>query len=284
MSVAAKPILAEPDQRYWRRKANRRVRKARLTQRFGRWSLMALAFAVVGAALFQAGSSAVESAKTRAGLAVESIVIHGTQHGTADAVRGLLTHLKGQSLLDLNLYHVATLAETDPWVLGATAKRVLPGVLEITVTERTPAAVARIEGADWLVGAQGWVVTEKVAGSFDSLPLLTGLDGFEGTALEQALLRGVTALGALRQEAGSWVDGVAAVDLSQGDRLALRTIDPGPLLLLDPEQVPRNLTAYLELRREIGRRAGPVNYVDLRWKDRITVRPDSSVAPLTEEG
>jgi len=60
MSVAAKPILAEPDQRYWRRKANRRVRKARLTQRFGRWSLMALAFAVVGVALFQAGSSAVE--------------------------------------------------------------------------------------------------------------------------------------------------------------------------------------------------------------------------------
>jgi len=211
-------------------------------------------------------------------------VIHGSQHGSPDAVRGRLTHLKGQSLLDLNLYRVATLAEADPWVLEATAKRVLPGVLEITVHERTPVAVARIEGAEWLVDTEGWVVDERMAGSFAALPLLTGLEGFEETSLEQALLRGVTALKTLREEAGSWVDGVAAVDLSQGDRLALRTIDPGPLLLLDPEQVPRNLNAYLELRREIGRHAGLVNYVDLRWKDRITVLPEVSVDPVMEEG
>ena len=65
MSLAAKPILAEPDQRYWRRKANRRVRKARMTRSFGRWSLMALAFGVVGVALFQASSAAVDSRTSR---------------------------------------------------------------------------------------------------------------------------------------------------------------------------------------------------------------------------
>lgn len=284
MSTAATPILAEPDQRYWRRrKSNRRVRKARLTRSLGRWSLMALAFAVVGAALFQAGSTAVRRVKTRAGLAVERIVIRGSERGSADSIHGRLAQLEGQSLFDLNLYRVAALAESDPWVARATAKRVLPGVLEISVTERVPAAAARIDGIDWLVDDQGWILAERTQEEFGALPLLTGLDALEGPALEFALRRGVEALAALRHETGNWVDGVAALDLAQGDRIALHTIDPGPMLLLDPERVPRNLTAYLELRVEIGHRAGPVEYVDLRWKDRITVLPDSSVDPVMED-
>ena len=54
--------------------------------------------------------------------------------------------------------------------------------------------------------------------------------------------------------------------------------------LLDPERVDRNLNHYLELRREIARRTGPsLQYVDLRWQDRIAVMPAVRTT-LTEGG
>jgi hypothetical protein len=53
----------------------------------------------------------------------------------------------------------------------------------------------------------------------------------------------------------------------------VRTVDPGPAILLDPDRVERNLNRYLELRREIARRAGRLEYVDLRWRERISVMP-----------
>ncbi len=71
--------------------------------------------------------------------------------------------------------------------------------------------------------------------------------------------------------------------LGSPDRIAVRTFDPGPLILLDPRDVDRNLNRYLELRREIARRAGPLEYVDLRWHDRITVMPAAN-DPRKEDG
>ena len=43
--------------------------------------------------------------------------------------------------------------------------------------------------------------------------------------------------------------------------------------MLDPRRIERNVEQYIKLRREIEHRAGTLDYVDLRWRDRIAVRP-----------
>jgi len=55
--------------------------------------------------------------------------------------------------------------------------------------------------------------------------------------------------------------------------VALRTAAEEPQLLLDPDRVEQNLDPYLELREAIARRVGDADYVDLRWRDRISVMP-----------
>ena len=42
-----RPVLADLDQKYWRRKANQRVRKQRLTKKLVGWSGIALANALI---------------------------------------------------------------------------------------------------------------------------------------------------------------------------------------------------------------------------------------------
>ena len=80
------------------------------------------------------------------------------------------------------------------------------------------------------------------------------------------------------------IGGVARLDFSRRDRVAVATVDPGPAILLDPDRVERNLVRYLELRGEIVRRTGPLESVDLRWQDRIAVVPASRQRRLKEDG
>jgi cell division septal protein FtsQ len=268
-----KPVVAEPDQHYWRRKANRRVRKARLTRSLRRWSLIAMALTIIGAALFQAGSHAVERIKEHGGLSIDRVEIEGAVRGGADSIRNRLASYVGQNIVDVNLYDVAAVATSDPWVLDASAKRILPRTLRVTVDERHPAAIAVIDGDSYVVDTTGYVVAPLKRGEFEHLPVFSGFDGFDRRRLAATLGRGVRTLARLQSSAGSWVGEIAEMDFSRRDRIAVRTVDPGPEILLDPHRVERNLNRYLELRREIGRRAGQLEYVDLRWQDRIAVMP-----------
>jgi cell division protein FtsQ len=274
-----KPIVAEPDQQYWRRRANRRVRKARLTRSLRRWSLIAMALAIIGAALFQAFSHAVERFKERGGLSIERVEVEGAVRGGAESIYNRLASYVGQNIVDVNLYEVAAVAESDPWVLSASAKRILPGTLQVTVEERHPAAIAVIGGAGYVVDTTGFVVSRLKRGEFQHLPVFTGLDDLDRKALAAAMVRGVRTIARLKGSAGVWVGEIAEMDFSRPDRIAVRTVDSGPEILLDPGRVERNLNRYLELRREIARRAGRLEYVDLRWQDRISVMPAAQTIP-----
>jgi len=269
----SKPILAEPDQRYWRRRANRRVRKARFTRNLGRWTVSILALAVIGAALFQAASSIVSRLHETPELEVVHIEVDGAHRTGADAILERLAPFRGRNIVDLNLYEVAAAASGAPWVFEATAKRILPGTVRVTVREREPCSIAVIRGIPYVVDTTGYVVGPSGPDLFDDLPVLTGLEKMGRKDLERALLRGVHMIARLRAATGDWVGEISELGLSQPDRVALRTVEPGPAILLDPERIERNLTQYLDLQREIDRQVGSMNYVDLRWEDRISVMP-----------
>jgi hypothetical protein len=268
-----RPIVAEPEQHYWRRKANRKVRKARLTQRLRHWSAGAFALAIVTVAMFQAGAHAVNEIRATPVLAVEHIEIAGGRRAGEEALRGRLAGFLGASIVDVNLYEVAAAAAGDPWVLHASAKRILPDTLRVEVLERRPAAVARIDGRFWVVDETGFVVAP---GRRDDLPVLAGLDGLDRDVLEQRLRHGALAVAALRRAAPAWLSGIEELHLGGADRVEARTGPDGPTILLDPRRVERNLGAYLALAREIEERSGVPASVDLRWRDRISVIPGQS--------
>jgi cell division protein FtsQ len=268
-----KPVLAEPELHYWRRRANRRVRKRRLTRSLGRWLVSAAVLGIIGTAVFQAAAHAVDTFKNVDGLAVERIDVEGAMRAGPAAIRERLQGYLGQNIFDVSLYEVAATAQADSWVLRASVKRILPGTLRVTVHERHPVAVAVIDGVSYAVDATGYVADQAEAGSFTDLPVIHGLDGLERETLAAMLRRGVGTVARLQQAAGVWVGEIAGIDFTRPDRIVVRTFDPGPRILLDPREVERNLNRYLELRREIARRAGPLEYVDLRWHDRITVMP-----------
>jgi len=269
------PIHPEHQQRYWRRQANRRVRKARLTRSLMRWSMVLMANGVVAGLLISAGWRIYREVTTTGRLALERIEIDGTERASASALRQRLrTHL-GRNLLDLDLQELIADAARDPWLAEVSARRILPHTVRVTVRERTPCAIALIGGVAHVVDESGYVVGPSGTGFPDDLPVLTGLDGLEGEMLVGALRRGARMVVRLRQAVDPWVAEISEIDLSKRDRIVVYTVEPGPRIYLDPDQITRNVASYLALRREIHRRIGTIDYIDLRWRDRISVMPFS---------
>ena len=281
MIRSGKPVDREPALRYWRSRANRRVRKARLTRSVLRWSALATAHMALAGLLLYGGVRLFLTLASADEFSLASVEVEGARRVSTEEILVRLRPYAGRNILDLNLGEVAEVSARDPWALQASAKRVFPDTLRIRITERQPGAIAVIDGVAHVIDTEGYVIRPSGPGATDDLPVLTGLDGMNEEELIAALRRGVTLVARLRRVVPGWVGEISELELSRGDRVAVRTVDPGPTLLLDPARIERNLPEYLELRRDVARRVGAMKYVDLRWEDHISVMPAKSI-PLKE--
>jgi cell division protein FtsQ len=268
-----RPLVLEQEHHYWRRRANRRVRKQRLARGLLRWTLIVTVNLLIGGVLVHAILRGVRSVTASPEFSLERIELVGVERASGERIRQALRPYLERNLFEVRLLEVGAVARRDPWVLATSVKRVLPDTLRVTLRERTPTAVAVIGGVAHLVDATGYVIGPSGPGRDDDLPVLTGLERYRGQELADALRRGVALIERLNRAAGAFADEISELDLSRDDRVLLRTVSRGPSLLLDPERVERNVNPYLRLRREIERQAGPLDYVDLRWADRISVKP-----------
>lgn len=262
-----------PDRRYLRRRANRRVRKARRLRTAVKLTLVVganlLLLGVLGFAALRGIRTLAESSR----FDLRTVRVEGSVRGSSEAVRARIAPALTHNVFDLNLGRVARLAQQDPWVRHAEARRILPGTLVVRVDERRPAAVAVINGLAHLIDDLGFVIGPSEAGLDDDLPVLTGLERLEGAGLVAALKRGVHTLARIRTADPSWYGELSELDLGPQDRVTARLRGSHASVLLDPQEPTRNLDAYLALRSSIDDRVGPLDYVDLRWDGRISVMP-----------
>jgi cell division septal protein FtsQ len=235
----------------------------------------------IGAVLVVSFASVARHFSTSDEMAVREIVVEGTARTTPEAVRAVLAGYFGRNVVELALDEVAATATRDPWVKSASIKRILPGTLRVTVTERTPGALTLIGGSVYVVDDGGFVMGPAGPELPYDFPLLVGLDGQRGKDREAALARGIDLLMRLHEAYPDWTRGISEVDLSRRDRVVVTRIEGGPQILLDPERIDRNLGAYLALQPTIARKVGDTSRVDLRWSQRISLLPAAD-APATE--
>lgn len=273
MSRARVHSYARPDRRYLRGRQNRSVRRRRLRKAAVRWSMVLGAHLLLAAALGWSGVRLVRMLETSPSFGLQRVQVVGARMCSRDGIARELESLRGQNVIAMDLQAVAERVQRHPWVLRASVKRVLPRGLRIHLTERTPVAVAIVDGERMLVDESGFEIGAPNPGVAFDVPELTGLDRIEGDDLSRMLGRGVAALRRLREAEPEWAEGIREIRLARGDRIEVVASDSGPRVWLDPDRVDRNLGAYLALRRDLDRRVGAIEYVDLRWRDRIAIRP-----------
>jgi cell division protein FtsQ len=181
--------------------------------------------------------------------------------------------------LDLERWRQKVMA--SPWVADVSVRRVLPRTVTVGVSERKPMAIARMRERLYLVDARGQVIDEFGPNYADfDLPIIDGLrpsDAGSAPADEARAILLWRLLSALesRQDLGRRL---SQIDVSDARDAAIVLKDDTALVRLGDDQFVRRLETYLDLVPALRERIPDIDYVDLRFDERIYVRPRAARA------
>jgi cell division septal protein FtsQ len=271
--------VAAPADRRFRRVHVKPARKRRwwrgLVRPLVRYGLLPLA---LGYALYR---TAAVVAQTRM-LQVDRVVIAGNERLSEGEVLAVLEGLRGESVIwtDLDVWRRRLLA--SPWVREASLRRSLPSTVEVFVAERQPVGIGRLNGEMYLVDERGVVIDQYGPQYADlDLPIVDGLAA-QGSATpatpdaarSDLVARIVAAVKAKPHIARR----VSQIDVSDVHNAALiLSGDPAVIYVGDDRFLPR-LQSYIELASTLRARVPDIDYVDLRFDDRIYIRPQQGAA------
>jgi cell division protein FtsQ len=266
--------VAAPADRRFRRAHVKPARKRRNWRSAVRPLFVYGCVALLAALGLYRGSALVATAS---GLRIDRIVVRGNGRLSQGEVLALLDGLRGESLLwtNLDLWHKRLLA--SPWVRDAALRRSVPSTVEVVVSERQPVSLARIGDEMYLVDEQGVLIDEYGPQYADlDLPIVDGLaagPSVDGSATDEAradlAARLIGALGAKPDIARR----LSQVDVSDLHNASVILDGDSASIYLGEEQFLRRLESYLELASGLRARVPDIDYVDLRFDDRIYVRP-----------
>ena len=213
---------------------------------------------------------------TASPLQVHRISVRGNVRLSSGEVQALTEGLRGSSILLADLERYRRKLLESPWVADVALRRVLPGTVEVFISERRPVGLCRLGDDLFLIDRQGTVIDEfgpKYV-EFD-LPIIDGLIRAPDTphtidpARADLAARVIDALSARRDLAKR----ISQIDV-RDVRDAVVLLDDDPALLhVGDERFLERVQAYLDLAPALRERVPEIDYVDLRFEERVYVRP-----------
>jgi cell division protein FtsQ len=264
------PVNAPADRRFRRSHVKPSRKRKGLTS--PRWRSV-FTIAVLGLVLY-AGHRAVAVVAALEIFHVDRISVRGNHRLSSGEVLALVEGLRGRSVLAVDLDQWRQVLLNSPWVADASLRRTLPSTVDVAILERVPMGIGRINGALYLVDERGIVIDEYGPGYADlDLPIIDGLSavpGEEHSDVYRALLaRRLLDSLRVRNMAGQ----LSQIDVSDA-RNAVVLLEGDPTLIqLGNERFVERLQSYFELAPALRERIPEIDYVDLRFDERVYVRP-----------
>lgn len=241
------------------------------------FALRLTVLAVVLAYASYRGAALIAASST---LQIGHMTVRGHERMSTGEVLALVEGLRGQNILAADLDDWQTKLLSSPWVESATIRRVLPSTVEITVHERRPIGIGRLGTAMYLIDGKGVIVDEYGPAYADiDLPIIDGLSASpqDGSIVDVARAEfAARVIGAIasRPEMAKRVSQLDVADLH--DAVVILEGDQALLRLGDSDFVAR-LQQYLDLAPALRERLAAIDYVDLRFDERLYVRPIKQV-------
>jgi cell division protein FtsQ len=192
----------------------------------------------------------------------------------------LLDGLHGANMLTADLDYWRRKLLDSPWVSDAAIRRVFPGTLAVVITERHPLGIGRINDSLYLVDRRGVVIDEYGPNYADlDLPIIDGLGGHAGperllvdesrAALASRFLSDVATRPDLARR-------VSQLDVSDVHDAVVILQDDTVLVRVGEDHFVDRLQAYIDLAGPLRERIPDIDYVDLRFDERVYVRPQDA--------
>jgi cell division septal protein FtsQ len=266
------PVTAPADRRFRRAHLKPARKRAGVTLQRRRAAILVI---VIGLVLY-AGHRAVAVVAGLEVFHVDQINVRGNHRLSNGEVLAMLQDLRGRSVLAVDLAEWRQALLNSPWVADASLRTTLPSTVDVVILERAPLGIGRINGSLYLVDDRGAVIDEYGPNYADlDLPIIDGLSGPSNTGEASGdVYRALLArrlLDALRTRNMSGQ--ISQIDVSDA-RNAVVLLEGDPTLIrLGNERFVERLQSYYELAPALRERVPAIDYIDLRFDERVYVRP-----------
>jgi len=261
--------------------ADKRFRRAHVKPaRRRRWHGVARRATLYGlllaGALYAAyrGSEVVTQARM---LQIDRLVVTGNTRVPSALVLEALDGLKGQNLVWTDLDEWRDRLLQSPWVRDAALRRSLPSTVEVAVKERLPALIARMDGQLYLADDQGFVIDHYGPryAAFD-LPIVDGVTADKrgpGGQLDAARATLAARVVASLRASPDLAARLSQIDVSDVHNAHLTLVEDATILYLGEDQFQQRVESYLQLAETLRSAVPDIEYVDLRFGERVFVGP-----------
>ncbi|MDQ3488957.1 MAG: FtsQ-type POTRA domain-containing protein [Acidobacteriota bacterium] len=215
-------------------------------------------------------------------LQVRKISVLGNVRLSSAEVQALVDGLRGTSILTADLPQYRARLMESPWIADVAMRRILPSTVEVFVSERRPVGLCTLGSQLFLVDRSGVPIDEfgpQYADAKFNLPIITGALRVPSTgepAIDEQRIdlaaRVIDGLAGRKDLA----DLISEIDVSNRHNAVVMLENDPALLHLGEEKFMERLHSYIELAPTLRQTVPDIEYVDLRFDDRIYVRPTGS--------
>lgn len=197
---------------------------------------------------------------------VHDVVVTGNHHLESDKIVKTLHMGEETSLLSLRFTDIEEPLRSIPWIRQIAMRRQLPDTLMIRIEEAVPKALLSRKGHTYLLEEGGSILEEMSRKGIQFLPVISDID----PEREKKELR----------EALSLVDALTARDIiseTQSVEIGLKPFGlemrvDGELVKIGFGRYREKLDRWKDLESTMNE-IGAASYVDLRFPDRVIVKP-----------
>lgn len=201
--------------------------------------------------------------------AVKKAEVVSRQEFVGRDIRALLDASRFRNLLLLDIARLQDRIEAHRWVKEARLRKVFPSALKIEITEREPAAVMKAGGNYLLIDRDGVWLEQLSAREDARLPLFLDDNSFKDNYQDKLSLAWAC-LDALTPDQRSELE---ALDLSEPASVSVYLLGQTTRLILGGERFSERLAFIRSYKETMEVQNGPLEYVDLRFDDRIIFKP-----------
>jgi cell division protein FtsQ len=195
------------------------------------------------------------------GLKLDEVLVEGRRETGAGEVLAALDVQRGQPILAFSPEAARKRLERLAWVKTASVERVLPGVIHVRLTERTPMALWQRDRKLVLVDRDGVVILKTGIERFAQLPMLVGDDAPAAAA---------ELLDLLKSEPQLQKRVTAAIRVAE--RRWNLQLDNGVSVRLPETDIAQAWAQLANLERTSGVLQRDVITIDLRLPDRLVIQ------------
>ena len=260
--------------------ADRRFRRAHVKPSHRRWNWRPLVrWLTVSAFLLAALAFGLYRGRTviaQMGV-VDQIVVRGNERLSKGEVLAVLNGLRGESLFGTDLDVWRGRLMRSPWVRDAALRRSLPSTVEVVIFERQPIGIGRLNGETYLVDERGAAIDQYGPQYADlDLPIIDGLAALsddEGSATDIARAELAARLIAAVHARPEMARRLSQIDVTDVHNASVILNGDPAVIYVGEDQFLQRLQQYVELAPTLRERVPDIDYVDLRFDERIYVRP-----------